>query len=348
MICFDSIQEQEYDIGREKFFETECSAVRKIAERGFNMMLHKKIDTHVHYLPPAYNAMLDRRNMKTLDGGFPRPNWNVEMQLEGMEQLGTSYALLSISSPPVHLGDAVEAIETARGCNEFGAELKKKYPDKFGVMASLPLPEVEASVEEVKFCHDVLNVNGFALQTNAGGVYIGDPMLDPVMEELDKIGAVVSIHPTMPGAIPDGIHKGIPYPFMEFFFDTTRTVANMIAYGVVKRYPNIKFVIPHAGAFMPILSDRLATLPNLIPSMEGIDVMENLASFYYDLAGLSMPKQYDVLRKVVDDSHLLYGSDTPFTPMPMCLKMAEAMDQKLGEDMMQKVYVDNPRELFHM
>lgn len=310
------------------------------------MELLKKIDTHVHYLPPAYNAMLDRRNMKTLDGGFPRPNWSVEMQLESMEHLGTSYALLSISSPPVHLGDAVEAVETARGCNEYGAELKKQYPDKFGVMASLPLPEVEKSVEEVRYCHDVLHVNGFALQTNACGLYIGDPSLDPVMEELNKIGAVVSIHPTMPGAVPEGIHKGLPYPFMEFFFDTTRTVANMILHGVVMRYPNIKFVIPHAGAFMPILSDRLATLPNMIPGMEGIDVMENLASFYYDLSGLSMSKQYDVLRKVVDGSHLLYGSDTPFTPMSLCKKLAAEMDEKLGADMMQKVYVDNPMELF--
>lgn len=311
-------------------------------------MLHKKIDTHVHYLPPAYNAMLDRRNLKFLDGGFPRPDWSVEMQLASMEKLGTSYALLSISSPAVHMGDALEAVETARGCNEFGAELMQKYPDTFGVMASLPLPEIEKSVEEVRYCHEVLKVNGFTLTTNSCGVYLGDPMLDPVMDELNRISAVVSIHPTMPGAVPEGIHKGIPYPFMEFFFDTTRTLANMIAQGIVKRYPNIKFIVPHAGAFMPILSDRLATLPALIPGMDGIDVMDNIASFYYDLAGISMPKQYDVLRKVVDDSHLLYGSDTPFTPLPMCQKMSADMDAKLGADMMKRVYVENPTALLKL
>ena len=312
------------------------------------MGAYKKIDTHVHYLPPAYQAMLDRHGMKTLDGGFPRPDWNEEIEFANMEKLNIAYALLSISSPPVHLGDMTEAVETARGCNEYGAMLKKKYPDKFGVMASLPLPEVEKSIEEVRYCHEVLNVNGFALQTNACGVYIGDPGLDPVMEELNKISAVVSIHPTMPGAIPEGIHKGLPYPFMEFFFDTTRTVANMILNGVIKKYPNIKFVIPHAGAFMPILSDRLATLPSMIPGMDGIDVMANIASFYYDLAGLSMPKQYDVLRKVVDDSHMLYGSDTPFTPMPLCEKLVTAMDEKLGEEIAKKVYEDNPTELFSL
>lgn len=311
-------------------------------------MTCKKIDVHAHYLPPAYNAMLDRRNLTKLDGGFPRPSWNEESALESMKQLEIDKAYLSISSPAPHFGDAIEAVETARACNEYGAELSKKYPDKFGIMASLPLPEIMESVAEVNYCYDVLDIQGFTLSTNSRGVYLGDPMLDPVMEALDRVGAVVSIHPSMPSAVPAGIHKGIPFPFMEFFFDTTRALANMMAYGVVKKYPNIKYIIPHAGAFMPILSDRLATLPMIIPSMEGIDVMDTLASFYYDLAGFSMPKQYDVLRKVVDDSHLLYGSDTPFTPLPVCKRLAAEMDEKLGADMMQKVYADNPRELFHM
>ncbi len=44
---------------------------------------------------------------------------------------------------------------------------------------------------------------------------------------------------------------------MGFFFDTTRTVTNMILNGTLKRFPNIKFVIPHAGAFLTILADRI-------------------------------------------------------------------------------------------
>lgn len=311
-------------------------------------MTYKKIDTHAHYLPPAYNEMLDRRNLTKLDGGFPRPSWNVETALESMEQLQISKAYLSISSPAPHFGDAVEAIETTRACNEFGADLMKRYPDKFGIMASLPIPELDAAVEEVRYCHDQLGIKDFTLATNAFGLYLGDPKLDPVMEALNEVGAIVSIHPTMPGAVPDGIHKGIPYPFMEFFFDTTRALANMLVYDIVKKYPNIKYIVPHAGAFMPILSDRLATIPMMVPDMDDIDVMKDLATFYYDLAGFSMPKQYDALRKVVDDSHLLYGCDAPFTPLPVCKKLAAEMDQKLGEEMMQKVYWENPKKLFDL
>ena len=46
------------------------------------------------------------------------------------------------------MGDAAEAIEVARASNEYGAELMKKYPEKIGVLASLPLPEIDAAVEE--------------------------------------------------------------------------------------------------------------------------------------------------------------------------------------------------------
>lgn len=309
-------------------------------------MTVKKIDTHVHYLPPAYEAMLDCRNLTKLDGGFPRPSWSAEAALESMEQLQVSKSYLSISSPVPHFGDAVEAIETTRACNEFGADLMKQYPEQFGILASLPLPEIEAAVAEIQYCHSQLGIQNFTLATNTFGLYLGDPKLDSVMAALNAIGAIVSIHPTMPAAVPEGIHKGIPYPFMEIFFDTTRTLANMLVYDIVKRYPNIKFIVPHAGACMPILADRLATMPIVIPSMEGIDVMADLSSFYYDLAGFSMPKQYDALRKTVDESHLLYGSDVPFTPLPVCKKLAAEMDQKLGDEMIQKVYLENPAALF--
>ena len=83
------------------------------------------------------------------------------------------------------MGDAAEAIEVARASNEYGAELMKKYPEKIGVLASLPLPEIDAAVEEVKYCRENLQVTGFALQTNSCGMYLGDTRLEPVMEVLN-------------------------------------------------------------------------------------------------------------------------------------------------------------------
>ena len=68
-------------------------------------------------------------------------------------------------------------------------------------MASLPLPEIDASVAEIRYCHDKLKTDGFALQTHSLGVYLGDPKLDPVMEELNQLKSVVVIHPTQPSSL---------------------------------------------------------------------------------------------------------------------------------------------------
>lgn len=305
----------------------------------------KKIDTHTHYLPPAYCAMLNKRNITVLDGGMPVPEWTPELHLQNMDALRVSLACLSVSSPHLHMGDADEAAETARACNEYGSSLMSTYPGKFRIMASLPLPEIEASVQEIRYCRDTLGIHTFSLMTNSGGVYLGDPRLDPVMEELNRTEAVVSIHPTEPSSVPDGCCEMLPYPLMEFFFDTTRTIVNMLFHRIFRKYPDIRFIVPHAGAFLAVLSDRLFGIPQVFPDLAGIDVEKSLAGLYYDLAGVSMPKQFDDLKKIVPADHLLYGSDGTFTPLPLCRKLADDMDHKLTETEKELIYQKNAGKL---
>ena len=304
-----------------------------------------KIDLHTHYLPPAYLELLSKHRMETLDGGMKIPSWSPEQHLENMEKLSIEYAVLTVSSPHLHLGDAAEAIETARACNEYGAALAREYPERFAIGASLPLPEIEASIAEIRHCRETLGVRAFSLMTNFRGVYLGNPALDPVMEELNRETTLVLLHPTEPSVVPEGISERLPYPFMEFFFDTTRAVTNMILNEIPRRFPNLRFVIPHAGAFLPILSDRLVNAGKAFPAFGGIPFEEDFASFYYDLAGISMLKQYDVLRKITADSHLVYGSDGTFTPLPACKAMADAMEEKLSGEMKLRVYRENALKL---
>ena len=301
----------------------------------------RKIDLHTHYLPPAYLELLSRHALERLDGGMAIPQWSPEQHLRNMDRLSIAISVLTVSSPHLHLGDAVEAAETARACNEYGAALARTYPDRFAVGASLPLPELEASIAEIRYCRERLGIRAFSLMTNFRGVYLGNPILDPVMEELNREPALLLLHPTEPSAVPQGISEKLPYPFMEFFFDTTRAVTNLVINGTLRRYQNLRVVVPHAGAFLPILSDRLIDAGRAFPAFGGIPIAEDLASLYYDLAGVSMPKQYDVLRKITPDSHLVYGSDGTFTPLPTCEAMAAAMEEKLSWEMKMRVYREN-------
>lgn len=308
-------------------------------------MLRERIDVHSHYFPPAYRRMLKRHGLDMPDG-VKAPDWSLDRQWEYMEQLHVSFAALSLSSPHLHQGDMVEAIETARSCNEYGADLAEKYPDRFGVLASLPLPETDASIQEIRYCREVLNIHGFALLTNYHGIYLGSERLEPVMEELNRQKTLITIHPTLPKECVTGVVEELPGPVMEYFFETTRTVVNLLLKGTIRRYQNLRFVVPHGGAFLTILSDRLIPLAGMLLQGRKLEISGDLAQLYYDLAGFSMPKQYDLLRTMTDDSHLLYGSDSPFTALPVCRKQAEQMAEKMDGAMEEQVCRQNAGILF--
>lgn len=306
--------------------------------------MQKKIDVHGHYFPPAYVEALHRHHIDLLDG-IHQPQWSEECQLELMESLNISTTVLSLSSPHFHFGDGEETENIARACNEYGTALKEKYPGKFMVMASLPFPNITKCVEEIKYCHEHLGLDGFALQSNFLGTYLGDQCFQPVMEALEECSAVVVFHPT--AEVGNQMHLSTPLPaaFMEYFFETTRAITNMLLAGTFRQYPHIRFIIPHGGAFLPILADRLEVLGKYF-HLNNIDIMEDLKGLYYDLAGISMPKQFELLQKITEESHLLYGTDEPFTPLALCQKLAMDMEQKMTQEQLENICWHNPTKLF--
>ena len=94
-----------------------------------------------------------------------------------MDRLGIATSLLIVSSPGVHFGD-VDA-RPRRAVNEAGRQAVVDHPGRFGLLASLPLPDVDAAIAEIAHCCDHLDVDGFVLLTNVGGTYLGDPSFAP-------------------------------------------------------------------------------------------------------------------------------------------------------------------------
>lgn len=268
--------------------------------------------------------------------------WTKEGHIDFMEKAGIAKSILSISSPGTHLvpGNDDLALRLTRECNEFAAELKRQHPDKFGFWASLPLPDVKGSLEEITHSFDVLNADGIAVKTNMHGVYMGDPVLDPVFQELNRRHATVFIHPTSP-CIGDGhaAHAASPLghypnPMFEFFFDTARAVINMFMTGFVDKFPNITVIICHAGGALPPLVERLTNVATAVlgkPADFNTDAVKCIfgRQFYFDLAGYVFPDQIHGLLRYVDASRLLYGTDYPFTPGSGALGMSRIMDTEL-------------------
>ena len=110
-------------------------------------------------------------------------------------------------------------------------------------------------------------------------------------------------------------------------------MVNLALNGVLERYPAIRWVVPHAGAALPVTADRVARLAPLIspPPAGGTagepapDVLGGLGRLYYDLAGVPLPRALPALLSLVPASQLVYGSDYPFTPAPTVAMLADAI-----------------------
>jgi predicted TIM-barrel fold metal-dependent hydrolase len=240
-----------------------------------------------------------------------------------MDQLGIATSLLSISSPGVHLADDRAARDLAREMNEAGRRAVVDHPGRFGLFASLPLPDVDAAIAEIAYCCDRLDVAGFTLLTNIGGTYLGDPAFQPVFRELDRRGARLFIHPTSP-ACWEHTSLGRPRPMLEFFFDTTRAVVDLVLNGTLARCRELVMIVPHAGATLPLVADRVGAFAMLLAP--DVDVLHDLGRLHFDLAGFAVPRQLDALVTMTTLDHLHYGSDFPFTPEPIVVAAAESMD----------------------
>ena len=312
------------------------------------IVLTPRIDIHAHYMPPAYRKLLGSRGIDRSDGVL-LPQWDISIQLESMEKLNIRFAALTISSPHPHFGDGKESIECVRASNEEGLAISKKYPDKLGLIATLPLPEVDASLAEIDFAVE-RGVLGFVMPTHARGIYLGDEKFEPVFELLNKHKALLCVHPTTPSATPPNVLDKLPYATMEFMFDTARAVVNMIINGVIDRYPDIKFVIPHAGAVLLVLADRINNSISSFNADSKPDLYSNLRSLYYDIAGKSISYPLDILLKIIGIDHILYGSDRPFMPVTTVVGLAEELDHtdKITDADRTLIYYENAKKLLSL
>ena len=272
-----------------------------------------RIDVHHHMVPEFYARTLKRLGVDNA-AGAELPDWSPEKSLALMDATNISRAYLSISCPGVYFGDAGAASELARECNEYGSALKKGS-DKFGFFATVSQTQSNHAVAEVGYALDTLGADGVTLLSSVDGHYLGHPDYWPLMDELNRRKAVVFIHPNLHNTVKD-IRLELPGYLIEFVFDTTRAVANLISSGTMDRYPDIKFILSHAGGTVPYIAWRLS-LCDFVLDMENRfpkGTLLYLKQFYYDTALSPSPFMLGSMRELVGIEKLLFGSDFPFAP----------------------------------
>ncbi len=261
-----------------------------------------------------------------------------------MDLLGTETAILSVSTPGTgFLAEPGEAAALARRLNDFSAALAAEHPGRFGWFATLPLPDAAAAAREAERALTGLGADGVTLLANTGGDYLGADGQDTLWRVLDEHGAVAFVHPAeLPGPAVDGIP-----PFAaDFLLDTTRAAYLLVRNGVVRRYPRIRFVLSHAGGFVPYASHRMAVALAADTGRSPLDILEDLRGFYFDTALSSSPAALPTLLAFARPGHVLFGSDWPFAPAAAGQYFANGLDSGVDPGTLAAVDRGNAEALF--
>ena len=283
------------------------------------------IDVHSHIITPEFVSALEKEG-RLLDEGFPLPKYDVDNHLKWMDEAGVQTSVLTLAAPQPTSADVV------RKTNEAAALIKREHPDRFLFCAALPLPDVDAAIREVKYALDTLGADGIKLATNVGGQYLGAPELDTLFSVLNERKAVIILHPHRPEPVNREVMAQTPLAMQEYLSETTRAVANMISRNVLARYPNVKVVVPHCGAYLPLAVPRMKSLTAVMQANKlvgDIDWVANLRALYYDLAGAHSPEVIRMMLTITTPDHLLYGSDYPYVAPQVLTQSLARMKQYL-------------------
>jgi 6-methylsalicylate decarboxylase len=272
----------------------------------------RRIDVHFHHIPPFYSEAVYEAGRSPAIGRYPE--WTPQLALELMDSHGIEVALTSLAQPGVGFGTAASAQALARRCNDYAADLVARWPRRFGAFATVPVWSTDGAIEEVARCLDVLGFDGVSLFASYEEKFLGDPWFDPVLEMLNARGAVVFVHP---GLHPSSKGLALPWPgfMMEYLFDTTRAVVNLIFSGAIERFPRIRFILPHAGGLAPYFAWRLSVSPMIdqrLPRLSRDQVFEGLAHFWYDNALSPGEQTFGSLDHVARPERVVFGTDYPF------------------------------------
>ncbi|OBG19299.1 amidohydrolase family protein [Mycobacterium sp. 852002-51057_SCH5723018] len=301
-----------------------------------------RIDTHHHAIPPFYRDLL--RAAKIDDAaGRALPEWSAEGSLHTMSELGVATAILSVSTPgTAFLPNVPDAAALARDINDYLAATVAAQPDRFGFFATLPMPHLEESAAEAARSLDKLRADGVVLLANAAGVYLGQDGQDELFGALDARSAVVFIHPAeLPGPAVDGVP-----PFAtDFLLDTTRAAYLLVRNGICRKYPSIKFILSHAGGFVPYASHRLALAIMGDTGRSLADILDDFAGFYFDTALSSSAAALPSLLAFAKPGHVAFGSDWPFAPLAAGKLFAAGLETYPGLDVATRVAVDRANAL---
>ena len=291
----------------------------------------RAIDIHAHYYPQQYFDLFNTQDRRfnsefrmTAEGFFFKtPNYSngplptkfidLKQRLADMDAQGVTVHALSLTGPMVYWDDGKLSLELARTWNDGAIAAHQAYPDRFVVLATLPMLDPDRAVDELNRVSKLPGVRGIYMGTNIDGRDLDDPLFEPIFTRIEALDLPVFLHPLAPGV---GGKRLQPYSFpnlVAFPMDTTIAACHLIFGGVMDRDPNLQVTLPHAGGVLSNLIGRLDHGWKVIAAAKRCAQTPSayLRRFTYDMITHSKPLMEYIISQVGVD-RIMLGSDYCF------------------------------------
>ena len=291
----------------------------------------RAIDIHAHYFPQTYfdlfnsegqryNAEFHRTEQgiffKTpaeTNGPLPVKFIDLKQRLADMDAQGVSVQALSLTGPMVYWADGEFSHKLAMTWNDGAVAAHQANPDRFVVLATLPMLDPDRAIDELNRVSKLSGVRGVYMGTNIEGRDLDDPLFDPIFTRIEALGFPVFLHPLPPilggkRLQPFSLTNLVAYPL-----DTTVAASHLIFGGVMDRHPNLLIVLPHAGGALLNSVGRLDHGWNVIPAAKQSAQVPSayLHRFMYDTIAHSKPVMEFIISQVGVE-RIMLGSDYCF------------------------------------
>ncbi|WP_029529218.1 amidohydrolase family protein [Pseudomonas sp. R81] len=290
----------------------------------------KSVDIHAHYYPEEFLHLLGSEG-KAFGGSYTRQKKafsfatpagslgplplkfiDIQARLKDMDSSGVDIQALSLSVPMVYWADRQLNARMARVWNDAASAVHRQHPQRFVVLATLPMLDAHDSITELERVADLPGVRGIYMGTNINGLDLDDPRFAQIFARIEQLGLPVFLHPqqTVGGARLSEYYLS---NLLGNPFDTAIAASHLILGGVLDRHPQLHFSLPHAGGALPILVGRLDAGWTSRPETRRLAQKPSsyLTRFSYDTVSHSVPV-LDFLIANVGIDHLVLGSDYCF------------------------------------
>jgi predicted TIM-barrel fold metal-dependent hydrolase len=330
-----------------------------------------KIDIFCHILPQRF---FDRMVSISSRGAAMQKRvreipilTDLDVRLRLMDTFAPYQQVFSIATPALDtLAGPDQTPELARIANDGMAEIAARHPDRFpSFVASLPMNNPEASVQEIDRAIGTLGATGVQIFSNVGGRPLDDPAFEPVFRRMAELDLPIWLHPWRGPEVADYVTETTSkYDLWWVFgwpYETSCAMARIVFAGYFDKYPTLKVIVHHMGAMVPYFEMRVGPgLDQLGRRMEGDQAPPSLKRrpydyfkmFYTDTALFGAQAGMECGLKFFGPDRVLFASDMPFDPekgpgyIRSTIACLEAM--KLPGDDLQKIYEGNARRLLRL